>query len=159
MQSSHPRRAALAPRSSASTALLPPLALGERRHRGLARRFAPIAARGGQTIATRYAVTVGLAGALALTAPTITDQSMNTKTSEGVTCITPPATPPVTSSVPQALAVRPMRCCTNRRTMVRQQKRNDHEDAHHRTDSSCSDCSHPVPRACSANGLVRSQIT
>ena len=85
-------------------------------------RFAPIAARGGQTIATRYAMTVGLAGALALTAPTITDQSMNTKTSEGVTCITPPATPPVTSSVPQALADRPMRCCTNRRTMVRQQK-------------------------------------
>jgi len=112
----------LAPRSSASTALLRPPALGERRHRGLARRFAPIAARGGQTIATRYAMTVGLAGALALTAPTITDQSMNTKTSEGVTCITPPATPPVTSSVPQALADRPMRCCTNRRTMVRQQK-------------------------------------
>ena len=78
-------------------------------------RFAPIAARGGQTIAA-------LAGALALTAPNITDQSMNTKTSEDVTCITPPATPPVTSSVPQALADRPMRCCTNRRTMVRQQK-------------------------------------
>jgi len=31
-------------------------------------RFAPIAARGGQTIATRYAMTVGLAGALALIA-------------------------------------------------------------------------------------------
>jgi hypothetical protein len=46
-------------------------------------------------------MTVGLAGALALIAP---------------------ATPPVTSSVPQALADRPMRCCTNRRTMVRQQK-------------------------------------
>jgi hypothetical protein len=47
---------------------------------------------------------------------------MNTKTSNGVTCITPPAILPVTSSIPQALADRPMRCCTNRRTMVRQQK-------------------------------------
>src|SRR5215472_11391752 len=104
--------------------LLPPPALGERCHRGLASRPCPL--RSDSARRTNDSNTLcndsRTAGALALIAPTITDQSMNTKTSEGVTCITPPAPPPVTSSVLQALADRLMRCCTNRRTMVRQQK-------------------------------------